>query len=98
MPFMMKKHPPKSYENPSKSQDDKWPFPFSRTEWDNTPKPVQEFNVYLVNKISELEHQILELESRLNQNSQNSNRPPSSDSPYDKPSSKKKKKKEKRRC
>jgi transposase len=93
MPFMMKKQPPKSYENPSKSQEDKWPFPFSRTDWDNTPKPVQEFNVYLVNKISELEHQILELESRLNQNSQNSNRPPSSDSPYDKPSSKKKKKK-----
>jgi transposase len=89
----MKNMSPASYKNPSTPQDDKWPFPFSRTDWDNTPKPVQEFIVYLINKMSELEHRILQLESRLNQNSQNSSRPPSSDSPYDKtPSSKKKKK------
>ena len=82
-----------SYKNPVTPQDDQWPFPFSRADWDSTPKPVQEFLVYLTNKIAGLENRILTLESRLNQNSQNSSRPPSSNSPYDKPPASKKKKK-----
>jgi len=91
----MKKMNSPSCKNPSLPQDDQWPFPFSRSDWDSTPKPVQEFIVYLINTVSGLEHRILKLESRINQNSQTSSRPPSSDSPYDKPPSSKKKKKRK---
>ena len=89
----MKKMNSPSCKNPLPLQDDQWPFPFSRADWDSTPKPVQEFLLYLINKMSGLEHRILTLESRLNQNSQNSSRPPSSNSPYDKPPASKNKRK-----
>jgi len=89
----MRKMNSSSYKNPVTPQDDQWPFPFSRADWDSTPKPVQELLVYLTNKTSGLENRILTLESRLNRNSQNSSRPPSSNSPYDKPPASKKKKK-----
>lgn len=73
--------------------------PFSEADWLATPKPVRDYVEYLESKVSQLtqtvnallEHQKLlekrldELESRLNQNSRNSNRPPSSDLPFNKP-------------
>ena len=89
----MKKQPPESSNSTSTPQEEKWPFPFSHADWENTPKPVKDFIVYLINKVSESEHRIFKIESRLKQDSKNSSRPPSSDSPYKKPSSKKKKKK-----
>lgn len=52
--------------------------------------------VQLLAKVEQLEKRIDELESRLNQDSQNSNKPPSSDSPYKKPAKRIKKKKRKR--
>ena len=85
----MKKEPPESLNLPSTPQEEKWSFPFSRADWENTPKPVKDFIVYLINNVSGLEHRIFKLESRLKQDSKNSNRPPSSDNPYKKPSSKK---------
>ncbi len=66
-------------------QEDVWSFPFSEEDWQQTPRPVQAFLVALVKRIEELER-------RLNQDSNNSSRPPSSDSPF-----KKKAPKEKRR-
>ena len=75
------------------SRDESWPFPFSRQDWEQTPKAVQEFILNMVPVIKHLEKKIEEIESRLNQNSGNSNRPPSSDSPYDKKRRKKKRRK-----
>ena len=68
-------------------------FPFTRQDWENTPKPVQDFIINMMHEISRVNKRIEELESRLNQNSRNSSRPPSSDSPYGKRQGKEKKRK-----
>jgi hypothetical protein len=56
------------------------------------PKPSYEEllaeNVALKDVLAKLEARIAELEARLNQNSKNSSRPPSSDSPFLKPAPK----------
>lgn len=67
-----------------------WPFPFSRDEWQLLPDPVRAYILALHKRVDELE-------ARLNQNSQNSSRPPSSDSPYRKPRTSKKKAARKKR-
>jgi transposase len=67
-------------------QEDVWSFPFSEGDWQQTPRPVQAFLVALVKRIEELER-------RLNQDSNNSSRPPSSDSPFKKKARKEKKRK-----
>lgn len=73
--------------------------PFSEADWLATPKPVRDYVEFLEQKVIELAglverlqanqiklaKRIDELESRLNQNSQNSSKPPSSDPPYRKP-------------
>ena len=64
-------------------QEDVWSFPFSEQDWQQTPRPVQAFLVALVKRIEELER-------RLNQDSSNSSRPPSSDSPFKKKARKEK--------
>jgi transposase len=66
------------------------PF-FSPEDWERTPKSVKQYLVSLwqtileqQQKIAQLEARIEDLEAKLNQNSSNSNRPPSSDSPFQK--------------
>jgi transposase len=66
--------------------------PFSESDWLSTPEPVRRYVETLEQRIEKLEdndaqvHQRIEqLESRLNQNSQNSSKPPSSDPPYQRP-------------
>ena len=59
-------------ETKSSNAETNWPFPFSKEDWEATPKAVQDF--------------LSQLHQRLNQNSSNSNRPPASDPPFRKPS------------
>ena len=66
--------------------------PFSDQDWQATPESVRQYIKHLeqtiallVNKVQELEKRTEKLESKANQNSQNSSKPPSSDSPFKKP-------------
>lgn len=52
--------------------------PFSESDWLATPEPVRRY-------VESLAQRIEQLESRLNQNSQNSSKPPSLDPPYQRP-------------
>ena len=77
--------------------------PFSDHDWQATPEPVRQYVrqleqtiAVLVNKVKELERRTEKLESKTNQNSQNSSKPPSSDRPFNKPKKKRKKSKRKR--
>jgi len=54
-------------------------MPFSAEEWAQTPKAVQEFVLSLVVHVQALEAEITTLRERVNRNSRNSSRPPSSD-------------------
>jgi transposase len=88
--------------------------PFSEADWLATPKPVRDYVLYLeqiimkqaehIQRLQEVQRQLEkrldELEDRLNRNSRNSNKPPSTDPPFSKPamgsgSGKKKKKRKK---
>ena len=78
--------------------------PFSESEWLATPEPVRKYIEALEAALADLlanaqqhEKRIAQLEQRLNQDSQNSSKPPSSDSPYRKPRPKTKKKKKRKR-
>jgi len=55
--------------------EEPWPFPFSREDWDQLPESVRAHILFVHKRLDQLE-------AKLNQNSQNSSRPPSSDSPY----------------
>ena len=77
--------------------------PFSNEEFQVTPEPVQryiiqleELVVKLLVETGDLKKRVTELENRLNKNSQNSSKPPSSDPPYNKPDKKGKRTKRKR--
>ena len=77
--------------------------PFSLLDWAATPEPVKQYIVCLEQSIAslaarvqQLEKRIEQLEGKTKQNSQNSNKPPSSDSPFKKPKRKGKKSKRKR--
>lgn len=73
--------------------------PFSEDTWNSLPSEVQQYiealeravatltekTVLLSEKVSTLTKRVEELEARLNRNSGNSNKPPSSDPPYAKP-------------
>jgi len=66
--------------------------PFSESDWLATPEPVRRYVGSLEQRVEQLEatvaqlvKRIEQLESRLNQNSQNSSKPPSSDPPYQRP-------------
>jgi len=75
-------HPsPKSFSVRVCPEHDPLPLPFSQSDWDQTPKPVQDFLLSLVQQLSVLKKKVDEIEARLNQNSYNSSRPPSSDNP-----------------
>ena len=65
--------------------------PFSDQDWQATPEPVRQYIrqleqtiALLVDKAKQLEKRTEKLESKTNQNSQNSSKPPSSDSPFNK--------------
>ena len=69
--------------------------PFSLLDWAATPEPVKQYIEYLeqtimafVSRVQQLEKRIEQLEVKTKQNSQNSNKPPSSDSPFKKPKNK----------
>lgn len=77
--------------------------PFSLLDWAATPEPVKQYIEYLEQtiasfaaRVQQLEKRIEQLEVKTKQNSQNSNKPPSSDSPFKKPKNKDKKRKRKR--
>jgi len=66
--------------------------PFSKSDWLATPEPVRRYVESLEQRVEQLEttvaqliKRIEQLESRLNQNSQNSSKPPSSDPPFQRP-------------
>ncbi len=66
--------------------------PFSEADWLATPEPVRRYVESLEQRIEQLENtvellvkRIEQIESKLKQNSQNSNKPPSSDPPYQRP-------------
>lgn len=77
--------------------------PFSDADWLNTPQPVRQYIemleksiVHLTGALNELKGRTDKLEERVNRNSQNSSKPPSSDAPFKKPKRLKKKSKKKR--
>ena len=66
--------------------------PFSDLDWLTTPKPVRDYIITLeqaldqqAKMIANLEKRLQSLEDRINKNSKNSSKPPSSDPPFDKP-------------
>lgn len=76
-----------SKQNPdviSTIPDGEWPFLFSRHEWDQLPVAVQTQLLSQHQQLELLRIRITQLEAKINENSRNSSRPPSSDSPYKK--------------
>ena len=59
-----------------------WPFPFTQTDWEQTPPAVQAYIATLHQELAGLKHRVEVLEARTQATSQTSSRPPSSDSPY----------------
>ena len=57
-------------------------FFFSEIDWQLTPKAVLIYILYMHSQLEALKRQVELLEARLDANSGNSNKPPSSDSPY----------------
>ncbi len=73
--------------------------PFTDKDWEATPRPVKQYiqileeaNRLLLSQVTLLEKRIEVLEHKSKKNSQNSSKPPSSDSPYNRPKKKKPKK------
>jgi transposase len=62
-----------------------WSFPFPPQAWAQTPLAVQAYVHTLRDEVAQLQNRVETLETRLQQNSTSSSRPPSSDSPYKKP-------------
>ncbi len=77
---------------------------YSDADWEDTPAPVRRYIFQLeqtirqmVKKIDKLEIRTTELETKTKSNSQNSDKPPSSDNPFKKPEKDKPKKKKSKR-
>jgi transposase len=62
-----------------------WALPFSPAEWAVTPPAVQTHVQSLRQRVNQLEKQIETLQGRVEKTSQTSSKPPSSDSPFQKP-------------
>ena len=62
-----------------------WSFPFTPQAWEQTPLAVQAYVRTLRDEVAQLQNRVETLETRLQQNSTTSSRPPSLDSPYKKP-------------
>jgi transposase len=69
----------------SESANTVWPFPFTPQDWEQTPPAVQAYLHTVHDALGQLQERVDTLEARLKQNSTTSSRPPSSDSPYNKP-------------
>ena len=65
-----------------------WALPFSITEWELTPPAVQAHVQSLQQRVHQLEKQVETLQGRVEQTSQTSSKPPSSESPFQKPTRK----------
>ena len=77
--------------------------PFSEEDFQATPEPVRRYIIQLediviklLKETEDLKKRVTELENRLNKNSQNSSKPPSSDGPFKKLVKKTKKRKRKK--
>jgi len=58
-----------------------WSLPFTPQDWAQTPLAVQAYVHTLQDQLTQLQDRVGTLETRLQQNSTTSSRPPSSDSP-----------------
>lgn len=83
--------PPKTACVPPQPESVLWRWPFSPADWGCTPPPVREFCLaqaascnQLRDENRQLKATVAALTARLNRNSRNSSRPPSSDSPAQK--------------
>ncbi|MHC1744540.1 MAG: IS66 family transposase [Syntrophobacteraceae bacterium] len=89
----MEEQAPASYTVRLTSETEASGLPFSQADWDQTPKAIQAFVISTLTQFQELRSKVDKIDSKLKQDSKNSNRPPSSDSPYKrKPKDKKKRK------
>src|SRR6266487_2665346 len=73
---------------PAKTDTSLWALPFSPTEWALTPPAVQAHMQRLQQRVHQLEQQVETLQGRVERTSQTSSKPPSSDSPFHKPTRK----------
>ena len=62
-----------------------WALPFCHMDWELTPPAVQDYIQSLHQQIQQLQQQVDTLQGRVTKTSQTSNKPPSADSPFDKP-------------
>jgi transposase len=62
-----------------------WALPFCPMDWELTPPAVQDYIQSLHQQIKQLQQQVDTLQGRVEKTSQTSSKPPSSDSPFDKP-------------
>lgn len=68
-----------SAKKPSQSENPA--FAFTAEEWGNTPASVQKAFQLLLNRVTDLEQKVANLEEQINRNSGNSSQPPSRDNP-----------------
>ena len=64
------------------------PEPLSQTDWQHTPPTVQAYLFTLHQRLAQLQEQIDQLQKRLQRTSKASDKPPASDSPFQRPVSK----------
>lgn len=62
-----------------------WALPICQMDWELTPPAVQDYIDRLHQQIQQLEKQVETLQGRVEKTSQTSSKPPSSDSPFNKP-------------
>lgn len=62
-----------------------WALPICQMDWELTPPAVQDYIESLHQQIKELQQHVETLQGRVEKTSQTSSKPPSSDSPFDKP-------------
>ena len=61
------------------------PEPLSQTDWQQTPPAVQTYLLNLHQRLAQLQQQIEQLQERSKRTSKTSDKPPSSDSPFQRP-------------
>jgi transposase len=71
--------------SPIHTPDLLWPFPFGQLDWAVTPPAVQDYIETLQGRVAQLQKQVETLQGRVEKTSQTSSKPPSSDSPFNKP-------------
>jgi len=71
--------------SPSHTDSVWWTLPVCQMDWELTPPAVQDYVERLRQHIKQLEKQVETLQGRVEKTSQTSSKPPSSDSPFNKP-------------